>query len=49
MPLRMQPRANADAAHVVVVVDGGDEHLHGRILLALGRGHVLEDGLEQGL
>ena len=39
--------ADADSADKVVVVDGGDQHLHRRVRVALRRGDVLEDGFKQ--
>jgi hypothetical protein len=41
--------ADADAAHVAVVVQGGNLQLQGRALVGGGRRHVLQHGLEQGL
>ena len=41
--------AHADAAYILGIVDGGDQHLRRALRIALGRGDVLEDGLEQGL
>ena len=41
--------ANGDAPHILVVVDGGDQHLEGRVRLPLRRGDVLQNGVEQGL
>ena len=38
---------DADAAHVVVVVDGGNEQLQRRVRVALRRGDVGEDGVKQ--
>ena len=38
---------DADAAHVVVVVDGGDQQLQRLVRVALGRGDVLQDAVEQ--
>ena len=40
--------ADGNAAHKVVVVDGGDQHLEGSLGVALGGGNVLQNGLEQG-
>ena len=41
--------ADADAAHVLVVVDGADEDLGELLRVALGRRDVVHDGLEQRL
>ena len=41
--------AHADTAHVLGVVDGGDQHLRGALGITLGSGNVLQDGIEQGL
>ena len=40
--------ADGDTSHVFVVVDGRDQHLQGRGLVALGGGNVGEDGIQQG-
>ena len=40
--------ADGNAAHEVVVVDGGDQHLEGGLGVALGGGDILQNGLEQG-
>ena len=39
--------AHADAAHIVVVVDGGDQQLERALRVALGCGNVLHDAVEQ--
>ena len=39
--------ADADTADIVVIVDRGDEHLHGRRGVALRRGNIVDDGIEQ--
>src|SRR5699024_4442461 len=41
--------ADGDAAHKLVVVDGGDQHLEGGVHIRLGGGDILQDGVEQGL
>ena len=40
--------ADADTAHVVAVVDGGDQQLEGALLVSLGSGDVVHDGLKEG-
>jgi len=40
--------ADADSTHIFVVVDGGDQHLQGSVLVPLGRLNVVDDGIEQG-
>ena len=40
---------DGDAAHELVVVDAAHEHLEGRVLVALRRGDVFDDGVEQRL
>ena len=40
--------AHGDAAHIVVVVDGGHQQLQGGVLVPLGRGDIVDDGLKQG-
>ena len=39
--------ADADTTHVVAVVDGGDQQLEGALLVALGGGDVVHDGLKE--
>ena len=39
--------AHAHAADKVVIVHAGDQHLHGGFGVALGRGDVFQDGIEQ--
>ena len=41
--------AHGDAPHELVVVDGTDQHLEGRLHIGLGGGDVVEDGFEEGL
>ncbi len=41
--------ANGHAADILVIVDGGDEHLERRVHVRLRRGDILENGIEQGL
>ncbi len=41
--------ADADAAHVLVVVDGADQHLCAGLGISLRGGNVVHDGLEEGL
>ena len=41
--------ADGYAADELVVVDGGDEHLEGLVNVRLGRGNVVEDGIEERL
>ena len=41
--------ADGHAADILAVVDGGDEHLEGRVHVGLRRGDILEDGVEEGL
>ena len=40
--------ADGDPAHELIVVDGADQHLEGLILVGLGGGDILQNGLEQG-
>ena len=40
---------DGDASHVIVVVDGGHQHLQRRLIVRLGFGDILQNGLEQGL
>ena len=37
------------AADILVVVNGGDEHLERRVHIGLRRGDILKDRVEQGL
>ena len=39
--------ADADTADIVVIIDGGDKHLHGRRGVALRRRDIVDDGIEQ--
>ena len=41
--------ADGDAAHELVVVDGGHQHLEGLAVVGLRGGDVAEDGLKEGL
>ena len=41
--------SDGHAADELVVVDGGDEHLEGLVDVGLGRGNVVEDGIEERL
>ena len=41
--------ADGDAAHELVVVDGGDQHLEGLVHVGLGGGNIVDDGVEEGL
>ena len=41
--------ADTCSAHIIVIVDRGDEHLHGAVLVALGCGDIVEDSIEKGL
>src|SRR5699024_9958025 len=40
--------ANADAAHKIIVVDGGHQHLEGGVRIPLGGLDGVQDGVEQG-
>ena len=40
--------ADADTADIIVVVDGGNEHLQFAVFISLGRGHIFEDLVKQG-
>ena len=40
--------AHGDAAHIVVVVDGGHQQLQGRVLVTLGGVDILDDGFKEG-
>ena len=40
--------AHGDAAHELIVVDGGHQHLEGGIRVALRGGNIVQDGLKQG-
>ena len=40
--------ADGDAAHKLVVVNGGDQHLEGGLRVRLRGGDIVEDGLKQG-
>ena len=39
--------ADADPTDVIVVVDGGNKHLEGSVLVPLGRVDIVDDGLKQ--
>ena len=41
--------ADGDAAHELVIVDGGHQHLEGLVQVRLRGGNIAEDGVEQGL
>ena len=41
--------AHGDAANILIVVNGGNQHLQGGVGIALGGIDILDDGLEQGL
>lgn len=41
--------ADGDAADVVVIVDGRDQQLQRRGVVALRGGNIVDDGLEQGV
>ena len=39
--------ANADAAHIIIVIDGGDQHLRRAFQIALGRGDIFQNRVKQ--
>ena len=41
--------ADGDAAHELIVVDGGHQHLEGLVHIGLGGGNIVHDGIKQGL
>ena len=41
--------AHSDAAHELIIINGGDEHLERRVHVHVGGGDIIEDGVEQRL
>lgn len=39
--------ANADTAHIIIVIDGGDQHLRRAFQIALGRGDIFQNRVKQ--